>query len=114
MKNGKNSLRQLIESVVNAWCCCDTPEIEIIAVLEQEIKDHEFNNALNLKRLKNESALLSAALIKITATEANNAALHEENDSAYKLITNQEILLKIITAVSIVAGVVAAWGRCRF
>ena len=110
MKNGKNSLRQLIESTINAWCCCDTPDRERIAELEQEILDHEINDEINLKKLKNEAALLSAALIKVTATEANNVALHAENDSAYKLIQNQEMLLKITTAVAIFSVVAAAWG----
>ena len=33
MKNRRNSLRQIIESTINAWCCCDIPESE----LEQKI-----------------------------------------------------------------------------
>ncbi len=117
MKSGKNSLRQLIESTINAWCCCDTTDNDNIAELEKKIvfltEENKllYSNEQNaLYALTNESDLLSAALIKLRAAEANNAALHAENDSAYKQIVHQEMWLSITTTISIFCGIAAAWG----
>ena len=121
MKNRRNSLRQIIESTVNAWCCCDTQESELerkyktllncfkeaseeCAELRQEILGHEM--ALDIEM----SAVMYAYKSSLVQSEELHKIICGLADDSEKRRIQLIVVSAALFAVSVLAMVETCGG----
>lgn len=126
MKNRRNTLRQVIESTINAWCCCDTQESELerkyktllncfkeaneeCAELRQEILGHEV--ALDIERTAWTNKFFELTN-KITAQECALYEIDKHRIELIKLSESRRIQLIVVSAALFAVSVLAIVEMC--
>lgn len=124
MKSGKNSLKQLIESTINAWCCCDTTDSRMLEESDNKYArllkfSNDTDDALDLSEqviLGHEIALEIERKAWVDKYFSMNEKMRDADQEIYRLRNvddlngKRTVQLIAITAASIMAMIAAAWG----
>jgi hypothetical protein len=107
MKSGKNSLKQLIESTINAWCCCDVPDNDRVKQLEKELNEIRVSQSNRLHKLARTHTRLRQEILGHEITqEIERDASCKKFHSMHNASENAHVYLVIISAILIISVII--------